>query len=391
MVGTQRWCSTEAGGSSSPLRVVHVMGRMMGGGVESTVMNHYRHIDRQRIQFDFVVGTDSNCVPREEIEDLGGRVVYVPRYQDTIGFVRGLREVLAVTRPRIVQSHLNSLSVIPLTVAAGAHVPVRIAHSHSTSAPGELGKNLAKGALRPISRLAPTHLAACSQHAAKWLFGDRAVAYGQVHMVRNAIDVSEFAYDADVRQRVRRRLGIPPSTHVIGQVGRLSVQKNQLYLVPIIEELVNNGVDLMVLLVGDGDLRPRIEHEIARRKLTPWFNFLGTSSSVGEYYQAMDVLAMPSTYEGFGMVAVEAQAAGLRVIASDRVPTETQLTDLVTRLPLNAPMAEWAAALGPQSKAGIRRGCGKEIISAGYDIKSSAKDLAEWYLTLADDDGPDGG
>ena len=122
---------------SHPIRVAQVVGRMVGGGVEATIMNHYRHIDRSRVQFDFVVQTDSTLVPREEIESLGGRVFAVPSYKNPVAYMRGLERLFRQTHPDIVHSNMNAISVFTLCAAKRAGVPVRIAHSHSTSNPDE--------------------------------------------------------------------------------------------------------------------------------------------------------------------------------------------------------------------------------------------------------------
>ncbi len=369
--------------NDAPARIMQVMGRMMGGGVEATVLNHYRHVDRNLVQFDFVVGDDSEVVPVDEIEALGGRVFVVPRYEDIGGFVHGVRQVIRTTGDLIIHSHLNALSVVPLSVARMEHVPVRIAHSHSTAAPGECIKNVAKAVLKPLAALAPTDYAACSQHAATWLFGQKAVARGRVHVVRNAIDLPRFAYDRNRRNRVREQLRIPRSAHVVGQVGRLCSQKNQMFLIPLIGELARQQPNTVVLMAGEGDLRPRIEKEIARRGLADQIRLLGVRGDIADLYQAMDVLAVPSTYEGLGMVAIEAQASGLRVVASDAVPAEAKLTDLVDFLPLTASTSDWTRALSPQSRDQPRRSRVDEVATAGYDINTSGRALTEWYVSLA--------
>lgn len=374
-----------------PIRVLHVVGRVMGGGVLAFVMNHYRHMDRSTVQFDFLVGEDSLVVPAEEIEALGGRVFKVPRYQDVGGFMRGVRAVIRRTRPAIVHSHLNSLSVIPLAVARAERVPVRIAHSHSTAGPGEGAKNIAKSLLQPLSRLEPTAYAACSDHAARWLFGERAANNDRVHLIHNAIELARFAYNQDVRHQVRTELGIPDSAYVVGQVGRLCQQKNQLFLLPVVQELLRRNRQTIVLMAGEGNLRPRIEQEITRRDLGKEVRLLGLRSDIPDLYQAMDVLALPSTYEGLGMVAIEAQASGLRVVASDAVPNEAKVTDLVDFLPLTAPSETWVNALAPQVSRLPRRSHIDEVAAAGYEIEDSALDLGNWYLQLIQQSGSEHG
>lgn len=115
---------------TEPIRVAQVVGKMVGGGVEAVVMNYYRHIDRSKVQFDFLVDSDSTLVPREEIESLGGRIFEIPPYQHAIEYQRELQSLFTQEGWKIVHSHINALSVFPLRAAKKAGVPVRIAHSH---------------------------------------------------------------------------------------------------------------------------------------------------------------------------------------------------------------------------------------------------------------------
>lgn len=169
------------------IRVAQVVGKMVGGGVEAVVMNYYRHIDRSKVQFDFLVDSDSTLVPREEIESLGGRVFEIPPYQHVVEYQRELQRLFKEENWKIVHSHINALSVFPLRAAKKAGVPVRIAHSHSTSGKGEFAKNVVKGFLKLFSTRYPTDLAACTEYAGKWLFGS-----SHFTVFNNAIDLSSF-------------------------------------------------------------------------------------------------------------------------------------------------------------------------------------------------------
>lgn len=187
-----------------PIRVAHVMGKMVGGGVEQVVMNYYRHIDRSKVQFDFLVDADSTLVPTEEIESLGGRVFVVPPYQNVLEYQQALKSLFRVQGWEIVHSHINALSVFPLHAAKKAGVPVRIAHSHSTSGKGEYAKNALKAVLRTQANRYPTHRFACSELAGKWLFGEGS----DFEVIHNAVDLSRFIFDVDTRAEARAALGL---------------------------------------------------------------------------------------------------------------------------------------------------------------------------------------
>ncbi len=186
------------------IRVAQVMGYMDGGGVEQVVMNYYRHIDRSRVQFDFLVCEGSGMVPREEIESMGGRVFMVPPYNQLPRYMRETELLFREERWPIVHSHVNALSVFPLRAAKRAGVPVRIAHSHSTAGKGETAKNAVKSVLKRFSNVYPTHRMACSRYAGEWLFGKGA----DFEVVYNAIDLSRFLFDAEARAQARADLGL---------------------------------------------------------------------------------------------------------------------------------------------------------------------------------------
>lgn len=187
---------------TEPIRVAQVVGKMVGGGVEAVVMNYYRHIDRSKVQFDFLVDADSTLVPREEIESLGGRVFEIPPYQHVVEYQRELQRLFKQEGWKIVHSHINALSVFPLRAAKKVGVPVRIAHSHSTSGKGEYAKNALKAVLKTQSNRYPTHRFACSRFAGEWLFGKDA----NFEVVYNAIDLDRFRFNAEARAQARADL-----------------------------------------------------------------------------------------------------------------------------------------------------------------------------------------
>lgn len=373
---------------SEPIRVMHVMGHMMGGGVEATVMNHYRHIDRTRVQFDFVVDSDSTVVPREEIETLGGRVFVVPPYKRLPRYLRACEALFREQRPDIVHSNVNALSVFPLAAAKKAGVPIRIAHSHSTAAPGEIAKNTVKNILRPWSRVFPTHLAACSEVAGRWLFGDRAVDEGRVRIIKNAIDLERFSYDSDRRAGKRQELGIAEDQLVVGQVGRLCFQKNQLFTLDVFAEVLKHSPDAVLILVGDGPMRGEIEKKVSDLGIGASVRLLGIRSDTADLYQAFDVLMFPSRYEGLGIAAVEAQAAGLSVLASDFVPQEVRIiSNLVSFLPIHDwDISQWVNNITNCTRIGQNTNPQADAMGmirlAGYDIEQSSAEIIGWYEQL---------
>ena len=354
---------------------------MMGGGVEATVMNHYRHIDRSQVQFDFIVQTDSTMVPKDEIESLGGRVFYVPPYSNPVKYVNACRKLFQQIHPRIVHSHMNAVSVFTLMAAKQAGVPVRIAHSHSTSNPNEKAKTLVKNVLRPFSKVYPTHLAACGDYSARWLFGDQTVDQGKVKIIRNAIELDRFAFDEEARTRLRKEIEASDDIRVIGQVGRFSAQKNQLFSLDVLAELVKKNPRVLLVFLGIGDDMDKVKAKAHDLGLSDHVRFLGMRSDVNEWYSAFDVLLFPSLYEGLPLTAVEAQVSGLPLVVSDKVPKEADLIpSLVRRISLDAGIESWVSAFDAhESDASGRVSHVQEIAKRGYAIHLSAAELVHWY------------
>lgn len=358
---------------SRPIRVAQIVGKMVGGGVETVVMNYYRYIDRAKIQFDFLVDADSKFVPKDEIEALGGRVLMVPPYQHAAAYHRKLEQLFREQKWRIVHSHINALSVFPLHAAKEAGVPVRIAHSHSTSGKGEHAKNAIKILLKKLSNIYPTHRFACSEIAGEWLFGTGS----KFEIVRNAIELDNFVFDDTIRRNIRRQLCIPDDTFVVGHVGRFVPQKNHVFLLAAFGSLCQKRSNSILLLAGEGELRAQIEEKTRGLGLENRVRFLGQRDDVASLYQAFDVFALPSLYEGLGIVGVEAQRAGLPCVFANTITKEVSLTSKACFLPLGDAQT-WAEALSSNTTS---RDVDPSAFSE-YDIITAAKGLEEKYISL---------
>lgn len=366
------------------IRVAQVMGHMSGGGVESTVMNYYRHINRNRIQFDFICDDDSKFIPEDEIRNLGGRVITVPPYKHIFSYIPSLTRVFRTMKPDIVHSNINALSVFSLYAAYKAKVPIRIAHSHSTSNPYELDKTLIKILLKPTSRVYSTDFAACSEHAAKWLFGNKCTSRGEVKIIRNAIDVKKFMFNENIRLQKREQLKIDNNTFVIGQVGRLCYQKNQLFTLEVFKKIHELRSNSLLIFVGHGDLLGKLRSTVQKLGLEDSVLFLGNRDDVAELYQSFDTLIFPSKYEGLGMAAIEGQTSGLHIFASVNVPSEAQIIERgITFLPLRNP-DRWASQIVGSSSVIERSNNSAAVSDAGYDINVSARELEDWYELLSE-------
>lgn len=360
---------------TNPIRVAQIVGKMNGGGVEAVVMNYYRHIDRSKVQFDFLVDSDSTLIPREEIESLGGRVFEVPPYQHVVEYQRELQRLFKQEGWKIVHSNINALSVFPLRAAKKAGVPVRIAHSHSTSGKGEYAKNALKAVLKTQSNRYPTHRFACSKFAGEWLFGKAA----HFEVVYNAIDLDRFCFNAEARAQARADLGLVGNQFAIGHVGRFTAQKNHAFLIDVFAEVAKRRDDAVLLLVGTGEAGASVKALVDERGLTDRVKFLGQRSDVNRLYQAFDAFVLPSLYEGLGLVGVEAQVAGLPCLFSDAITREVDVTGESCFLPIDHSKA-WIEALSclvPRKRAERSKLSLKKFDS--YDIYKQSLILTEKY------------
>ena len=270
----------------------------MDGGVESVVMNYYRNIDRDKIQFHFLCDEDSTDIPYDEIEKLGGKVIVIPPYQKLFKYQKELYKIFKENNYKIVHSHINALSVFPLRIAKKAKIPVRIAHSHSTSNKKEWKKNLIKDVLRPFSKIYANQFFACTEHAGKWLFGKKVLERKELNVINNAIDLKKFEFNEKIREDLRKELGIKEDTIVIGHIGRFMKQKNHEFLIDVFEKAIKEYNDICLVLIGQGPLENKIREIVKEKRIEDKVIFLGQRNDVNKLYQAMDVFVLPSLYEG---------------------------------------------------------------------------------------------
>ena len=367
--------------TDEPIRIAQIMGKWLGGGVESVVMNYYRHMDRTKIQFDFICDEDSKNIPYEEIEKMGGKVILIPPYQKVIKYHKELKKILKNGNYKIVHSHINTLSVFSLFAAKCAGVPVRIAHSHSTTNKKEFKKNIMKQILRPFSKLFATDYMCCSELAGRWLFGNKEYDKGKVYLLNNAIDVDKFKFDENIRNAKRQELNIDDNTLVIGHVGRFVEQKNHRFLIDVFNEVHKQKSNSVLLLVGQGPLMHEIKEKVKKLGLENYVLFLGQRNDTNELYQAMDLFVLPSLYEGLPVVGIEAQASGLLCLFSDKMTKETKATQNAEFINLDESNVDiWTKQILDGFEIYKRKNVNEEIKSAGFDIKEQAKNLEKYYL-----------
>lgn len=364
-----------------PIRILEIVNVMDRAGLETMLMNHYRHMDRDLVQLDFLAHRPVAGAYDEEIREMGGRVFRAPRLypQNCLAYRRFMRAFFAEHEYPVVHSHIDAMSAFPLAMARSNRVTVRVAHSHSDSVDRDIKYPIKEIARKRLPGIA-THYWACSEAAGVFLFGRQ--NRDKLHIVKNAIDLSGFAFDPAARASARAELGVTGDQLVIGHVGRFGAVKNQAFLVDVLAACASLGEDVVLVFVGDGELRGKVEQKAASSGLSGRVRFLGLRDDVARLMQGFDVLAFPSLHEGIPLTLIEAQASGLPVLASDKVSAEALVLPNCAQMALSEPAEAWAAKASGMARAGRAEGCIDALAVAGYEINQSAKALQETYLSL---------
>lgn len=360
---------------NNPIRILHVVTYMGRGGLETMLMNYYRHIDRERVQFDFLTHRYFKADYDDEILSLGGMIYHLPRLVPwSPSYKKALKQFLSEhPEYRIIHVHQDCLSSIILKIAKKNNIPVRIAHAHNSNQDKNLKYPIKLWYKRSISKYA-TKLFACGDKAGQWMFDG-----APYQVVNNAIDANKFTYNPIIRGKMRKQLGLLDEV-VVGHVGRFSQAKNHSFLLEIFVAFLVKNPNAILLLVGSGENMAKIQSKALEIGIAEKIRFLGIRTDVAELLQAMDVFVFPSLYEGLPVTMIEAQAAGLPCVISDRVPLECIITKgLVDVFPLSAGPNAWAEKI--LEKCNTPRSDRKtEIVEHGFDITTEVHKLQEFYI-----------
>lgn len=369
---------------NSPIRVLQVGMSPYYGGTESFVMNQYRRIDKQKVQFDFLNVYNKKIACQDEIEAMGGKIYYLDmaRHKGLKAYYKNLDEFFKNNAGKFDAIHCNFQSLInidPLKYAKKYNIPVRIAHAHNAGygkEPNIKQKLLIKKNFIDVKR-STTHYFACSSLAANWMFGRDAI------VINNAIDSADFTFSQSKRGSVRGKMGLD-NNFVVMFIGRLDPQKNPLFALEVFAELVKVKPEAKFVVIGDGYLKDQMLEKIKTLNIEDKVLLLGSRKDVPELLQGADVFFLPSIFEGLGIVLVEAQASGLPCFTSaDVVPSSVDITGLVKFISLEKSATEWAKNIA-DADITQRRITTQEIAEKGYDNKENAERLQELYLSFTE-------
>lgn len=370
-------------------RILHVIHRMRPGGIQTGVMNLYRHIDRNKIQFDFAVRSHQHEYYDKEIIGLGGRLFHLPWNSKSpaslYAYKKQLRNILTREGPFLaVHSHVGLFSGHVLPIANEANIPIRLAHSHSASSDkNSLLRMIWAIMMRRSILNNATNMLTCSTQAADWLYGPQWKENSRIIRFPNAIDTAPFSKTSNDRIELRKAMGYPTEGPIIGHIGRFDAVKNHTFLLKFFSAFKKIYPDARLLLVGEGELQKQVEKQAIIYGIRDAVTFLGIRTDIPQILGALDLFVLPSLHEGFGIVVIEAQAAGTPCLVSNGVSPEVDLgLDLVCFESLSSGIDFWTQqAIKLLNNHPIPWEMRKKIIiNAGYDIQHSVNLLQNIYL-----------
>lgn len=394
---------------SEPIIVLHVVGRLDIGGAESRIMDLYRNMDREKVQFVFCQHTKDRCAFEEEVESLGGKVYHVPRFnvKNYFSYKKAWKEFFQTHQEiKVVQGHMTSTAAIYLPIAKKAGVKVTIAHARSAGVDPGLKGHITRFLRKNLYKKCDYRFT-CSKIAGDAVFGNQEEMQKKAKFIPNAIEVDKFKFNEEIRNQIRKEFGVEDK-FVIGHVGRFAHMKNHKYMLQILEQCTKiekekKLPETVMMFLGDGDLREEIRKQAVEMGIDSRVLFMGNKRDVYRYYQAMDYFLLPSLYEGLPGTAIEAQASGLPGIMSDTVTEEAIVTDLLQMRSIQEEPILWAEEImkknqeyaedfkdleetdmtGNMSESGTKsRGCYADVVRrASFDIKEQARKMQEFYLT----------
>ncbi len=360
------------------VRVLQVFGILNRGGAETMIMNYYREMDREAIQFDFAVNFQQQGAYEPEIESLGGRIFRLPRFKgyNLITFLWAWFTLLRKHREwEVIHVHNFKVAGLIFLAARFAGARKKIVHMHTSNPTYSTSRRLGYTITKALANRHATHRIACSAEAGECYFGSR-----DFKVLRNAIDLNRFNFSEDVATKHREEFGFSAENFVVGHVGNFSKVKNHRFIVDVFCEVAKQSSEARLLLVGSGALLEETKRLVRERGIEDLVVFAGSRGDVNELLMAMDILLFPSEFEGLPVTIIEAQASGLRVVMSDVITREVIVTELVETLPLSLSATQWAERLLAHSERYGREQDSKSISKAGYNIADNIEELKSLYL-----------
>lgn len=362
------------------IRILHVVSKLsINSGVMNVIMNYYRHIDRTKIQFDFLYFEERNPDFKDEIKNLGGNIFFVnkPSLKHIYRTYKEFNSFFSNNYAKYTAVHLHEIYLVNFISHFCKKYDIKhlITHAHTTKY-SDNPKNALRNRIMCLGlKHSATDYFACSKAAGEFYYGKEAVESGLVKVIPNAIDLKKYKFNQIIRDKVRKTLNIEDK-FVVGHIGRMAPQKNQKFLLKIFAEVRKENDKAVLLMIGDGILRHEIEKEILDLALADSVILLGVRKDIPELLMAMDIFVLPSLFEGLGIAALEAQATGLKCILSDEIPKEVDCGNCEF-ISLNTDISVWCTYVLKNDKSALN----DKLLNL-YSIELGTKKLKSIYLNL---------
>lgn len=364
---------------NTPIRVLHVLTTMNQGGAETMVMNYYRHIDTEKVQFDFLLHREEIGAYEGEILSRGGRIHRLPALtlRSAWRYPKWIYDFLSAhTEYQCIHIHSSGVAYFVARAAHQLKCKVIIQHSHACARNVIDWTTPIRYFCKIATRKHLTHFFSCGKEAAEWLFGQAGAR--KAIILPNAINTEKFRYTAKQQQDLKRSLGWH-GKYTIGNVARFYPQKNHFQMLAIFKATLSIKPNARLILVGKKEgYYPELRKRAQELGIENSIEFTGARSDINDLLKAFDIFLFPSLFEGLSVAMIEAQAAGLKIIASNNIAKEVAICPgLVEFLPLDCSAEQWAARLvAPYNRTDTY----ETILKAGYDIKANAQWLQQFYL-----------
>lgn len=343
-------------------------------GVAAYISNYFKFAkNKEKFDIYFLVFAKSICDRHDEILKNGGKIIEMYPSKNIFQYIQKLKKLFKEGSFDIIHCHAPNFGAIVMPIAKKYGIKVRITHSHVNKSGETFIKNIRNYVMSLVCVYFSNYYFACSTSAAEMLFKNK-----EYIVINNAIDLEKFKFSNKKRKELRKKLNID-NKFVIGEFGRLCSQKNQFFILKIFNEYLNKNQNSILLLAGDGPLETSLKMKVEEMGLSNKVIFLGSVNNIYDYYNVLDFFVLPSTYEGLGIVLIEAQANGLHCLASNKViPPEAKVSKLLEFVSLDKSPKEWSNKIIECERVNII----KEIEENGFDIKQESNKLFELYLNL---------
>ena len=360
------------------IKILYVIGNPLDyGGISTFVISYYREIHGNDSHIDFLVYGNEKGVYDDEILKKHSQIFHVPiRSKHPLKHHKMIHKILKSQPYDMIHAHVDAMNGYVLGLAKKTGIKVRMSHAHNTAhlSSHPLKKMILNNYKKRILKVA-THFLTCSKDAATFMYPS--IKDDHIIYIKNSTDLTRFSYNQNHRDMIRSSHRISSDTILIGHIGRFDHQKNHSFLLELVKEIKNQQNEMKLLCVGEGHLKQPFLKSVKENQLESLIEVINPVQAIEKYYSAFDVFVLPSLFEGFGYVLIEAQYNGLTCVSSSQVPLESNITKENRYVSLKAPLREWLEKI--ESSAKHRKSTIDQQLFSHYNIKDASKLLKSIY------------